>query len=94
MTRGGNSSATRENGYKVNKPNSGKRNVTDASIVCEVCHLTVHSKDKCFYVHGYPSWHRLFGKPKPKPKNRNHTKSAQAYNVHGNVASEILIKIC
>lgn len=27
-----------------------------------------HSKEKCFCVVGYPSWHRLFGKPKPKPR--------------------------
>lgn len=23
-------------------------------------------QDKCFFLHGYPDWHRLYGKPKPK----------------------------
>lgn len=64
---------------KMGKAITGKRNVTDATIVCEVCHLSGHNKDKCFCVHGYPSWHKLFGKPKPKPKIQS--KSSHAYNV-------------
>lgn len=28
-----------------------------------------HSRDKCFCLVGYPSWHRLFGEPKPKPRS-------------------------
>lgn len=30
--------------------------------------MTGHLKEKCYCIHGYPSWHKLFGKPKPKPK--------------------------
>ncbi|XP_074375010.1 uncharacterized protein LOC141716718 [Apium graveolens] len=45
-----------------------KKNNTDSTLFCEVCHMQGHSKEKCFCVVGYPSWHRLFGKPKPKPR--------------------------
>lgn len=27
-----------------------------------------HTKDKCYCLHCYPSWHKLFCKPKPKPR--------------------------
>lgn len=30
--------------------------------------MTGHTKEKCYCIHGYPSWHKLFGKPKPKPR--------------------------
>lgn len=48
--------------------NNYKKNNADSSLVCDVFHLTGHTRDKCFRVHGYPSWHRLYGKPKPRPK--------------------------
>lgn len=79
VTHRGNSSANGGNGYKFSKSNSGKRPVTGASVVCEVFHLQGHCKDKCFCVHDYPSWHRIFGKPKPKPKHQ--VELAHAYNV-------------
>lgn len=31
--------------------------------------MTSHSKDKCYCIHGFPSWHKLFGKSKPKPRH-------------------------
>ncbi|KAL8144668.1 hypothetical protein AgCh_003023 [Apium graveolens] len=31
--------------------------------------MTGHTKDICYCLHGYPTWHKLHGKPKPKPKN-------------------------
>lgn len=40
----------------------------DASIICEFCYMSGHLKDKCYCIHGYPTWHMLYGKPKPKPK--------------------------
>ncbi|XP_074352900.1 uncharacterized protein LOC141692057 [Apium graveolens] len=67
------------NQNKIARQSNGKRAMHDTSIVCEVCHMTGHSKDKCFCVHGYPSWHRLHGKPKPRPKPQ--TKTAHAYSV-------------
>ncbi|KAL8113534.1 hypothetical protein AgCh_020747 [Apium graveolens] len=27
-----------------------------------------HTKDKCYCIHGFPPWHKLYGKPKPKPR--------------------------
>ncbi|XP_074324527.1 uncharacterized protein LOC141661419 [Apium graveolens] len=53
---------------------SGQRNMQfnpkkydDSSAeICEYCHNPGHSQTKCFFLHGYPDWHRLHGKPKPK----------------------------
>ena len=28
-----------------------------------------HAKDQCFCLHGYPEWHKLYGKSKPKPRH-------------------------
>lgn len=39
------------------------------NLVCEFCHMTGHTKDKCYCIHGFPSWHKLFGKPKPNPRH-------------------------
>lgn len=47
---------------------SSVRKSNDVSVVCDYCHMSGHLKDKCYCIHGYPSWHQLFGKPKPKPK--------------------------
>lgn len=55
---------------KFGRQNTGKKNVVDSSLVCEVCQMTGHTRDKCFCVHGYPSWNRLYGKPKPKPRSK------------------------
>lgn len=44
---------------------------TDASIVCDYCALTGHTREKCFALHGYPEWHRLHGHPKPKIRTNN-----------------------
>ncbi|XP_074352226.1 uncharacterized protein LOC141691382 [Apium graveolens] len=55
----------------TNPQNSGgfmKKNASDSPIICEFCQMHGHTKDKCFCVVGYPSWRRLFGKPKPKPR--------------------------
>lgn len=48
-----------------------KKQTTDSSLVYEYYYMQGHFKDKCFCVVGYPSWNRLFGKPKPKPKFSN-----------------------
>ncbi|WOH03984.1 hypothetical protein DCAR_0623389 [Daucus carota subsp. sativus] len=53
------------------------------AVVCDFCHMPGHLKDKCYCIHGYPSWHRLFGKPKPKPKN-----AGQRNSVVENVVTE------
>lgn len=42
----------------------------DSSVVCDYCHLSGHTREKCFALHGYPDWHRLYGQPKPKVKNK------------------------
>ncbi|XP_074336363.1 uncharacterized protein LOC141673513 [Apium graveolens] len=68
-----------------------KTNV-DINVICEICSMTGHNKDKCFCGHGYPEWHRFNGKPKPKPKvqnNRNSSvKHSHAYNVISDVVHE------
>lgn len=47
-----------------------KRNFSENAkdIQCDYCHQTGHARDKCFCLHGYPQWHKMYGKPKPKPK--------------------------
>ena len=50
------------------QPAKGKKTSPDVEVKCDYCHMTGHSRDKCFCLHGYPNWHKLFGKPKPKPK--------------------------
>ncbi|XP_074377150.1 uncharacterized protein LOC141718671 [Apium graveolens] len=52
--------------------------LTDSSIICEYCQMSGHLKDKCFCVVGYPSWHRLYGKPKPKPRFGNTQRASAA----------------
>lgn len=48
--------------------NNTFRKNNDSSNVCDYCHVSGQLKDKCYCIHGYLSWHKLFGKPKPKPK--------------------------
>lgn len=59
----------------VKSSNSGKfrsksmhNSAKNTSMICEFFHMSGHLKATCYCIHGYPSWHRLFGKPKPKPK--------------------------
>ncbi|XP_074352122.1 uncharacterized protein LOC141691286 [Apium graveolens] len=41
-----------------------------------------HTKAKCYCIHGFPSWHKLYGKPKPKPRFNSATaKLSSATNV-------------
>lgn len=44
--------------------------------MCDFCHMTGHTKSKCYCIHGYLSWHKLFGKPKPKPRFNSKVSSA------------------
>lgn len=37
-------------------------------VLCDYCNTAGHTRDKCFCLHGYPEWHKLYGKPKPKPR--------------------------
>ena len=57
----------------------------DFALFCDYFQLTGHTRDKCFCLHGYPDWHRLYGKPKPQPRihkgNSKPKQSAHAYNV-------------
>ncbi|XP_074352914.1 uncharacterized protein LOC141692072 [Apium graveolens] len=52
----------------TNNISYGVKKGPESSVVCDYCHMTGHLRDKCYCIHGYPSWHKLFGKPKPKPK--------------------------
>lgn len=45
-----------------------RKSTSDPSLSCDYCHLTGHTRDKCFCLQGYPPWHKFYGKPKPKPK--------------------------
>lgn len=52
------------------KPTTARSNAKKpaSTLECDYCHNNGHSRDKCFCLHGYPDWHRLYGKPKPKPR--------------------------
>lgn len=52
-----------------------KKQSDSANVQCDYCHLSGHSRDKCFALHGYPDWHRLHGQPKPKVKIDNSNKA-------------------
>ncbi|XP_074327508.1 uncharacterized protein LOC141665422 [Apium graveolens] len=55
-------------GNKSNQIASVSSKKNNADELCDFCHNTGHHQDKCFFLHGYPDWHRLYGKPKPKMK--------------------------
>lgn len=46
---------------------------------CSYCHQDKHTRDKCFFLHGYPPWHRLYGQPKPKLRSKPPSTVAQVY---------------
>lgn len=71
-----------------NKSNSGRK-LMDGSIMCDYCHMSGHPKDKCYCVHEYPSWHKLFEKPKPKPKFLSTRNSVVASVIQGKSAFEM-----
>lgn len=53
-------------------------------LVCDYCHITGHTKAQCYCIHGFPSRHKLFRKPKPKPRfNNANVKHSLAANVIG-----------
>ncbi|XP_074336548.1 uncharacterized protein LOC141673702 [Apium graveolens] len=41
----------------------------------DYCNSVGHTRDKCFCLHEYPDWHKLYGKPKPKPRRAQGTTS-------------------
>lgn len=57
--------------YKTMKPQSRKSvapNI-DTNLTCRYCNVERRIRDKCFFLHEYPPWHRLYGQPKPKLRN-------------------------
>lgn len=73
--------------YRGFKPrtNAGNANHHGAKgkLFCNYCHGETHTKEKCFYLNGYPDWHPLFGtKPdlSKMPKNKGKGKSLHAVN--------------
>lgn len=74
-----------------NRNSKSKKNQdSSAVVVCDFCQASGHTKDKCFCLHGYPEWHKLFGKPKPKPKSQSSRGYTQANNVATNKGSSKL----
>ncbi|XP_074363351.1 uncharacterized protein LOC141703860 [Apium graveolens] len=51
--------------------NAGQRKTSDSAFTCDYYQMTGHFRDKCFCLHGYPEWHKMYGKPKPKPRKQN-----------------------
>lgn len=68
-----------------NQSVGGRKN--DA-VVCDYFHMSGHMRDKCYCIHGYPTRHKLFGKPKPKPKFLKERNSVVAsVNTHASLDS-------
>lgn len=49
--------------YQVGKSDSQD---SKEQVVCEIFYMTGHIKEKCYFIHGFPSCHKLFENPKPK----------------------------
>lgn len=60
-------------------------------MVCDFCHMAKNLREKCYCIHGYPSWHRLFGKPKPKPKVMT-SRGAVVANITSNSGQHLSIQ--
>ncbi|XP_074323717.1 uncharacterized protein LOC141660627 [Apium graveolens] len=70
---------------KNQQPKFNSHKKVDSTVICDFCHISGHLKDKCYCIHDYPSWHKLFGKPKPKPKFITARNSVVAnVQTHGN----------
>lgn len=51
----------------VKKPPTSTTNKSlETASGCTYYHQDKHTRDKCFFLHCYPPWHRLYGQPKPK----------------------------
>lgn len=82
------SSAMAVKPYMDSSQNRGTRTVVkkpNDSLCCDFCQTTGHSREKCFCIHGYPEWHKMFGKPKPKPRTQKQSTFKPTGHVH-NVA--------
>lgn len=62
--------------HKSKQYQNRKDNKKVNDVVCDYCNLSGHTREKCFALHGYPEWHRLYGQPKPTPQPGNNKKSA------------------
>lgn len=54
-----------KSGKGASRPSSENR----MNLQCDYCNMSGHTRDKCFCLHGYPDWHKLYGQPKPKPRS-------------------------
>lgn len=45
---------------------------------CDYCNSNGHTRDKCFCLHGYPDWHKLYGNPKPNPRKNQGIPNAKS----------------
>lgn len=75
------------NKSKITSTRKYERKVNDAYLICDYYKLTGHVKDKCFALHGYPDWHRLYGQPKPKIRT-SATKKDIAHVTHQNNSTD------
>ncbi|XP_074327563.1 uncharacterized protein LOC141665454 [Apium graveolens] len=72
---------------------ASKKSATD--VTCDYCHTDGHVRDKWFCLHGYPDWHKFYGKPKPNPRKSfnssstttPHRTAAQVSNYPANASS-------
>lgn len=53
---------------KMSQTQGQRKTPNDPSLHCDYCHLNGSPSRYLFSLYGYPSWHKMYGKPKPKPK--------------------------
>lgn len=79
-----------QNSQKTNfstKTNKTNNKSSEAVLYCDFCQMSGHIKEKCFCIHEFPEWNRMYGKPKPKPRTRkgsfnsSNSRTAHAYSV-------------
>lgn len=85
-------------GYRNNRSRVANNNNIQGSkgtFFCNYCHGDSHSKDRCFYLHGFSDWHPLHGTkpdlskmPKYKGKGKSlHT--ANAASIQGSNSNSL-----
>lgn len=57
--------------YNKNKLVTKKDERKGYNVISDHCKFTGHSRDKCFVLHSYSEWHKLYGQPKPKLRQSN-----------------------
>lgn len=82
----------RGNRQRFDGNNSNNHHAPRGKLFCEHCHGETHTREKCFYLHGYPEWHPQYGSksdPAKMPKNKGKGKVSHSMNASTSVNAVI-----